>query len=190
MSVYASRWALEQLARPDCPLSPTARTVLLVLAAEANYHTGHATSGQPRLAALAGVHADTVYRAVRELSAWAPLPRTDTRGKGARWHFPTSPDITDEVVHTPRVDAAPQVVHTPRVEQASPRAHAGGPPAPTRGKGLGTTYKKGAPEAAPEITTPQPPQWIREGIQYGEWVRRERKAGRVPKNNPPRAIPS
>jgi hypothetical protein len=108
MSVYASRWALDQLESKDCTLSPITRSVVLILAMEANYYTGKALSGRDRMADILGRDSKTIWRAVRELRDWAALPFTEVDGKGITWFFPVSPDVIGEV------DPGPEVVHTGR----------------------------------------------------------------------------
>ena len=104
MSVYASRWALDFLARTD-ELGPTARSCMTILAAEANHRTGVAKTSQARLAEILHKHPDTVYRALRELADWVPMKRA--AGKATRWFFPVS-----ATVHTPRVEE-PAALSTP-----------------------------------------------------------------------------
>jgi hypothetical protein len=193
VSVHASRWALDLLERND-DLGETARSCMLILAAEANYTTGAATTSQARLALLLRKHPDTIYRALRQLADVVPVERVS--GKGMRWRFPVSPDIP-----TPRASAGGQVsadIPTPRVatggQLSTPPAPTRRPPAPTRGdpprprgvKGWVSTdvEKEGAAPAVEAITKPTAPQWVVEGIAYGTWIRRERAAGRMEPRKP------
>lgn len=152
MSVAASRWALERLEDPDCTLSRTARGALLVLAIEANYRTGAATTGADRLGKLlGGIHRDTVWRAVRELRAWPWLPSTEVRGRGIRWLFPAGADV-----HTVRADADPALSTPSAWDATTVRVGAEGPSAPTRIKGVGTDVEdEGAPRTSPDAVQEQ-----------------------------------
>lgn len=117
------------------------RLVLLLIAAHAD-HAHEAWPSVPLLAELAGMHEDTVRRAVRRLEATGMV--TVQRGGGRRANryrlalpgTAVGPVDAPDVVHTPRAHAGDNRgvdnVETPRGRGGTPRAGAGAPPAPTR----------------------------------------------------------
>lgn len=94
MSHHASRYAAEMCkAHPN--LSTRARFVFVVMAATANYETGHAYSGA-HLVAVTGYDSSIVRRAIREVVA-AGLIGVDLvrSGRATRYRFPVVGDAVN-----------------------------------------------------------------------------------------------
>ena len=89
MSVTATRWAHVALARPDCPLSREARSVVLVLAGDAHATTGEAFTAAATIGAITGRTERNVLRLFPEIAAW--LPHRAPPGKAIVWSFPPAP---------------------------------------------------------------------------------------------------
>ena len=89
MSVTATRWAHVALARPDCPLSREARSVVLVLAGDAHATPGEAFTAAATIGAITGRTERNVLRLFPEIAAW--LPHRARPGKSIVWSFPPAP---------------------------------------------------------------------------------------------------
>ena len=134
MSVHASRFVHRLLMNERRPheggLSHAARSILLLLADDANVKTGQAFTGADALRPMSGYAERNVRYRFDELRRWGLIPCEVRPGESFVWTFPTGPVelSTPRAVapgvelSTPRADT----MHTPGGSAQEPRAVAPG----------------------------------------------------------------
>jgi DNA-binding transcriptional MocR family regulator len=163
-------------------LSPSARHLLTLLAVFTGRHgTSHPSVAQ--LAQLMGLTEANVRRARAELVAADRIAIRYGGGRGRANVYLLRQGTNPEALSTSRAPARGFSEETRAVARGFPEETRAETRAVPRDQEQGDvlTVTDAVPRGAPE-----PPQWIREGITYGEWVRRERAAGNVERHNPAR----